>query len=299
MHIALITDQTSLEKEISNKSLVLFQDSLNELNYTYQIIHRPKDRDNFLSSYKKFDLAIPVIHGWFGEWWQITALLQLLEIPYLFASHDVHSLCFNKYLTNLVVQNLWYTTPKTIQIDKYSDLKIPFQWPYFIKPNTSGSSLDCGKFETIEEANDFIQKILWYDTVLVQEVIKGRELTISISGDYDKKTKVLWIMEVVTEKEFFDYDAKYKRDKTKEIFPDLPDIFQKEIERISINIYKKLQLRDIARIDFLYANNTLYFLEVNTIPWMTPMSFFPQCVKKYGYLSFATFLKELIENKSN
>lgn len=299
MHIALIHDKTSLEKEISEKSLVLFEDSLKELDYSYEIITRPKDRDIFLQKYKNFDLAIPVIHGWFGEWGQMSALFELLDIPYLFSDHNAHSLCFNKYNTNLVIQDLWYSIPKSIQIIKNSDFKISFPWPYFIKPNTSWSSLDCGIFDTLDQANDLIQNILWYDTVLVQEVIKGREFTVSITGDYDKNPKVLWIMEILTEKEFFDYDAKYKREKTKEIFPDLSDALKKEIESISINIYKKLQLRDIARVDFLYKDEKLYFLEVNTIPGMTPMSFFPQCVKNYWYNSFSSFLKELIKNKLN
>jgi D-alanine-D-alanine ligase len=89
-------------------------------------------------------------------------------------------------------------------------------------------------------------------------------------------------MEVLTEKEFFDYDAKYKRDRTKEIFPDLEKDIKEEIENISLKIYKKLCLTDIARIDFLFSDK-LYFLEVNTIPGMTPTSFLPQCVKHYGY----------------
>ena len=89
-------------------------------------------------------------------------------------------------------------------------------------------------------------------------------------------------MEVLTQRDFFDYDAKYKRKQTKEIFLDLEQNLKKEIENISLKMYKKFRLTDIARIDFLLADN-LYFLEVNTIPGMTPMSFLPQCVKKYGY----------------
>ncbi len=103
-------------------------------------------------------------------------------------------------------------------------------------------------------------------------------------------------MEVVTEKEFFDFDAKYKRDKTKEIFPELAPNLQQIIEDAAMSIYKKFRITDIARIDCILADK-LYFLEINTIPWMTPMSFFPQCIKQYGYEWFEQFLEECIQQK--
>jgi D-alanine-D-alanine ligase len=298
MHIALFNDEISLEKEISDKSIVLFKDGLEKLWYTYKVINRPSMKDYFLKNYKKFDLWIPIIHWWYGEWWQITAMLELLWIPYLFANHDTHSLCFNKYLTNLVAQDLEIQIPKTYYILDPKELKnIDFAWPYFVKPNTSWSSIDCGKFETIHKAKKLIEKICKYDSVCIQEVIKWREFTVSISGDYNNPT-ILWIMEIITQREFFDFDAKYKRDKTKEIFPKLPKKLKTQLEEFSKKLYKKLKIKDLARIDYLYSNDKLYFLEINTIPWMTSMSFFPQCIKHYGYQWFEIFLKEIIEKNS-
>ena len=296
MHIALFNDEISLEKEISDKSIILFKDSLERLWYTYQVINRPSMKDIFLKNYKNFDIWIPIIHWWYWEWWQITAMLELLWTPYLFANHSTHSLCFNKYLTNLVAKDLEIKTPNTYHINDSKEVEnINFPWPYFIKPNTSWSSIDCGKFENIHEAKKIIEKICKYDSVCIQEVIKWREFTVSISWDYNNPT-ILWIMEIITQREFFDFDAKYKRDKTKEIFPELKDELKTELDEFSKKIYQKLKIKDLARIDYLYSNNKLYFLEINTIPWMTSMSFFPQCIKHYGYEWFEIFLKEIIEN---
>ena len=294
MHIALFNDEISLEKEISDKSIILFKDSLERLWYTYQVINRPSMKDIFLKNYKNFDIWIPIIHWWYWEWWQITAMLELLWIPYLFANHNTHSLCFNKYSTNLVAKDLGIKTPNTYHINDSKEVEnINFPWPYFIKPNTSWSSIDCGKFENIHEAKKLIEKICKYDSVCIQEAIKWREFTVSISWDYNNPT-ILWIMEIITQREFFDFDAKYKRDKTKEIFPELKDELKTELDEFSKKIYQKLKIKDLARIDYLYSNNKLYFLEINTIPWMTSMSFFPQCIKHYGYEWFEIFLKEII-----
>lgn len=295
MHIALFTDATSLEKEVGEKSIVLFKDSLDKLGHTYKVIQRPTMKDEFLQTYKTFDLGIPVIHWWYGEGGQITALLELLWIPYLFSDHDVHSLCFNKYATNLIAKDIWANIPKTYHLNSTDQItEINFDWPFFIKPNSSWSSLDCGKFNDLQQAKSLITKICNYDTALVQQAIKWRELTVSVQ--WKENPSILGIMEVLTQRDFFDYDAKYKRKQTKEIFLDLEQNLKKEIENISLKMYKKFRLTDIARIDFLLADN-LYFLEVNTIPGMTPMSFLPQCVKKYGYAWFEIFLDELMKKK--
>lgn len=103
-------------------------------------------------------------------------------------------------------------------------------------------------------------------------------------------------MEVITEKEFFDFDAKYSLDHTKEVFPQLDKKTKEDIERVACNIYTHLGVQDIGRID-LFLSDQLYFIEINTIPGMTPTSFLPQCVKAYGYSGFEVFLDELIQNK--
>ncbi len=73
-------------------------------------------------------------------------------------------------------------------------------------------------------------------------------------------------MEILTKRAFFDYKAKYEWSGTQEIFPDLDPEFRKYIESVSLQIYKKLQIKTFARIDFLLKDNVLYFLEINTIP---------------------------------
>lgn len=297
MNIALILDELSSEAKVAEDSLKLFQRSLDELGYDYSIFNWPSMKDNFLSNYHDFDLWIPIIHWGIWEWWQVTAICELLWIPVLFSTHKAHAICYDKYYTNLILKNCGIVVPSTFLIKSLSDLqKISFSWPFFVKPNTWWSSIGCGVFDTMNQASELIEAVLQRDSVLVQGLIKGRELTVSLKGNKGSP-EVLGIMEVETEREFFDYDAKYKLDKTKEFFPLLNSSFEGELISISKKIYKELWLSDLARIDYIYADNKLYFLEVNTIPWMTKNSFFPKCVKHFGYKSFAEFLDELIKEK--
>lgn len=297
MKAAIIVDDNSLEKEIGDKSCQLIFKSLEKLNYEYELFRFPKDLDKFLSKYKEFQIAIPVIHWWFWEWWQISWMCELLNLPTLFSPSDVHWICFHKSATNAFVSQLWVNIPPSYYLTNIEEIdKIPFSWPFFVKPNKSGSSLDCGRFESIEQWSSLIEKILKYSWVCIQKAIKAREFTVSVSGD--KTPKILGIMEIITEKEFFDFDAKYKRDKTKEIFPVLDKNLEDELVSNSLKIYSKLWLTDLWRVDYLYSDK-LYFLEVNTIPWLTPNSFLPQCVKHYWYEDFSIFLQELIINKLN
>ncbi|MDR0369107.1 MAG: hypothetical protein LBH96_00805 [Candidatus Peribacteria bacterium] len=113
LQIALITDQQSKEAQISEKSLQLIKQSLETLGHQWTHITRPSMRDEFLHSYENYDLAIPIIHGGIGEGGQIFALLEVLDIPYLFSDHTAHTLCFNKQRANVVVGEIGIQIPKS------------------------------------------------------------------------------------------------------------------------------------------------------------------------------------------
>jgi len=143
----------------------------------------------------------------------------------------------------------------------------------FVKPNHGGSSIDTGVFENITQAEKLIKKILSYDDAIIQKAIVGREFTVSIIGDFDKKPEAIAVTEVITKRAFFDYAAKYEWKDTQEITPaQIDKKMQKELETIALTIYKKLKIRTLARIDFMYSKGhgptkgEFYFLDVNTIP---------------------------------
>lgn len=291
--IAIILDSLSPEASVAQKWLLLMVKSLDALQKEYRVYDRHTDRDEFLAEYKDISCVIPLIHGGIGEWWQVTAMCEMLWLPCIFSSSDVHSFCFDKQRTNTFVQNLWYVVPQSSYFLSWDEIQIGFAWPYFVKPARNWSSLDCWRFDNIDDAKNLIQKITDYDIACVQEVIVWREMTVSLAGDRDGDIEVLWIMEILTERAFFDFDAKYKLDKTQEIFPDLSDELRKHISDMCVDIYRRVQLTDCARIDIILRWEEIVFLEINTIPGMTETSFLPKCVEKAGY-RFDDFLRRLI-----
>lgn len=294
--IAIVTGWESKEREISLLSAKNMFENLNKDFFQVQMFDFPKEKTLFLETYQDFDLVIPMIHWIGGEDGEITAFLEFVWKRYLFSSSWVHKLCLNKHLAGLLVQNAWFLTPKTFLVRGLQDLEnISFEWKIFVKPCNGGSSVDNWVFLNTKEAKELIEKILSYDEVLVQEFIpKQREFTVSIVWDFDKNPSVLAISEVITQKEIFDYDAKYNADGAVEVVhADLENELQNEIEKISLSIYTLFQAKTFARIDFIYENGKLYFLEVNTIPWFTKMSFVPQAILSTGK-SIWEFLEEVI-----
>ncbi len=303
-NILVITDTVWSEAEVSQKSASFVVEELEKVWHAVKQVFWDPDYGVFDKDLVDIDLALPIVHGKFWEDGQITDFLQKRGVATLFSDAKVHRLCLDKYGTKKVLQG------ESFPYEKY-EIKFPWSvvvnkaWQnvtipdvvseIFVKPNSGGSSVDSWIFENITDAQNLIAKILDYDEVLVEEYIEQpRELTVAISWDYNKEVEILGIMEVLTEREFFDYKAKYEWAETQEIFPDLDLEFRNYLKNISLQIYKKLQIKTFGRIDFLLKDKVLYFLEINTIPWMTANSFFPQCVAHAGYESFWKYLQQFI-----
>jgi D-alanine-D-alanine ligase len=169
--------------------------------------------------------------------------------------------------------------------------------PVFVKPNNGGSSLGISKVNTQEELAPALQKAFKEDTqVLVEEFISGREFTI---GVFKSKgiTTVLPITEIITENEFFDFEAKYQG-KSKEVTPALiTDTMQVELTAAAKKAYAILNCRGVVRIDFIYneAQQKPYMLEVNTVPGQSDASVIPQQVRALGW-SLTDFYGAIIED---
>lgn len=294
--IALITWWKNKEREISLLSGQNILENLDKTRYEVVVFDFPNEKQNFIKSYNNFDIVLPIIHWIWWEDWEITAFCEFVWKSYLFSDSSEHKLCLNKYLSGIFVSNYWVNTPKTYLVKDIYDIEnIKINWKIFVKPCNWWSSVDNWVFENILEAKSFIENILTYDEVLVQEFIKkDREFTVSVAWDYDKNPKVLAISEIVTEKEIFDYNAKYKSDWAIEIANAIIDEkLKNEIKTLSLKIYKMFKLKSFSRIDLLYANWKIYFLEVNTIPWFTRVSLLPQAIIA-SWSSIKDFLNDLI-----
>ena len=154
--------------------------------------------------------------------------------------------------------------------------------PVFVKPNQSGSSLGISKVKDISELEKAIE--IAYkedDEILIESFLDGTEVSVGVL-DYQGKTIVLGITEIVPDNEFFDYQAKYEG-ASQEITPArLDDETRKKVEEISIRAYDSLGMSGFSRSEYIIMNGEPYMLEMNTNPGFSPASILPQQAKIYG-----------------
>ncbi|MBQ2874047.1 MAG: ATP-grasp domain-containing protein [Bacteroidales bacterium] len=167
--------------------------------------------------------------------------------------------------------------------------------PMFVKPTDGGSSFGVTKVKNEADFDKAVDYAFSEGNMLIAEAaIVGRELTCAVYFN-GKENVALPVIEIITDNEFFDYEAKYNGH-SKEVCPaQIPDSLREEIQLTSRKIYSHLGCSGLVRVDYICAEDGLYFLEVNTIPGMTSASLVPQMVRAAG-LSMTEFLSTVIEN---
>uniref|UniRef100_F4C5G2 D-alanine--D-alanine ligase n=1 Tax=Sphingobacterium sp. (strain 21) TaxID=743722 RepID=F4C5G2_SPHS2 len=324
--IALITGGFTGEIEISLKSAAFVEQKLQTSRFdVYKIILTPEswyhvddagikhevNRNDFTLSLKdglvKFDLAFIMIHGSPGEDGRLQGYLDMIGLKYTSCDTLTSALTMNKAYTKSLLQGIdgLYLAPSVClspatravsEINVKNELKLP----YFVKPNGGGSSIGMTKVKQLDELSSAIDRALGTENagkqVLVEEFVSGREFSVGI---YNSKAglKVLPATEVITTREFFDFEAKYIPGLTKEITPaDLTNEQQGRVEQLVKEVYIRLNCKGLVRIDFFLERETdkFYFIEINTIPGQTETSFIPQQVRAAG-LQETDFYTELIE----
>lgn len=248
---------------------------------------------------KSIDAAIVYVHGDPGENGKIQAFLEMKNIPYINSGPLASALSFDKWYCNQflkgfdiqVARSIFLTDRKQYSAQKIIDI---LDLPVFVKPSDSGSSYGISKVKTVEEMDAALDKaFLEGRTVVIESFLDGIEVT---CGVYRKKSGVhaLPLTEIASDNEFFDYDAKYLG-KSQEITPArISDTIKEKVQQQSKYIYELLQLRSIARIDFMIVKDVPYVIEVNTTPGFSPASIVPQMIECDGS-TIHDFWKEIIE----
>jgi len=250
----------------------------------------PIDKNDFSfiknDSKENFDFAYIVIHGTPGEDGKLQGYFDMLEIPYNTSSATVMALTFQKFYCNQYLKNFNINVPKAILI-KQGDLINETQilekvsLPCFVKPTDGGSSFGVTKVKKEIELLPAINEAFNHGSeVIIEENIKGREVTCGIFRD-SEGIKVLPITEIISENEYFDYDAKYNG-KSKEVTPaELDNQMVKNIKELTKKIYGILGMRGIVRMDYMVnKENISYLIEINSVPGMSKESIIPQMAKE-------------------
>ncbi len=249
----------------------------------------------------KPDFAYITIHGTPGENGILQGYFELLGIPYSTCDVLVSALTFSKFTLNQYLKSFGVRVAESMLVNKYhevsEDLIIEkIGLPCFIKPNASGSSFGVTKVKTREQIRPALEAAFKEsDDVMIEAFMDGIELA---NGCYKTKDKsvILPITEVVSQNEFFDYNAKYKGEVTEitpaRLSPELTD----RVQKLSSAIYDILKCKGIVRIDYIITEGEkINMLEVNTTPGMTATSFIPQQVRAAG-LDIKEVMTDIIEN---
>ena len=248
--------------------------------------------------------AIPYVHGYPGETGQLLALLELYGIPYLGAGHESAVLSFNKISTKQWLKEVSLSIAPYLALDHAEELQSSQNFfrqhkSIFVKASNQGSSVGCYFVDREEELEPAIAEALKFSPyVLLEKAIRGRELEVSVY-EYQGKLRASLPGEIVIpEGKFYNYEEKYSESsqtQTVSLAKDLPAGIAKEIQSQALRIFRLLKLRDLARVDFFYAEDDgIVFNEVNTFPGLTPISMFPKMLEQNGP-SFADWLKDRIE----
>lgn len=251
----------------------------------------------------KFDYAYIMQHGTPGENGLMQGYLEMLGIPHSGCNAFVSAITFDKFSCKSYLKDVDFVKcADDIFLRKGEPVEGLAQkaveklgLPMFVKPTDGGSSFGVTKVKTVEDFDKAVEYAFSEGNMLIAEAaVTGRELTCAVY--YDGKDYVaLPVIEILTDNEFFDYEAKYNGH-SKEVCPaQIPESLKEEIQETSKKIYAHLGCSGLVRVDYIASEEGLYFLEVNTIPGMTAASLVPQMVRAAG-LSMTDFLSSIIEN---
>lgn len=306
-NIAVVMGGYSDEYKVSLKSGQLIFDSLDrEIYNVYKVVilkdewyfldendqKKPINKADFSADLGsgeslKFDACFNIIHGTPGENGILQAYWDAVGQKYTGCDFYQSALTFNKKDTLAVLSKYGIPSAKSIYLRKGEDIsddKIVEELglPLFVKPNQSGSSLGISKVKEKSELKNALE--IAYkedDEILIESALNGTEVSVGVL-DYKGEVIVLGITEIIPDKEFFDYEAKYEG-ASQEITPArIDEETTKKVEEISIKAYRSLGMSGFSRSEFIIVNGIPYLLEMNTNPGFSPASILPQQAKIYG-----------------
>lgn len=320
--VALVAGGYTGEYEISIKTAVTIQNNIDPERYeVYKIIidrsgwkytapdgsvievNRQDFSLNIQGQKITFDTVFIAVHGTPGEDGKFQGYLEMLGIPFTSCNAIVSGLTFNKIYCNRVIeQSGLVKVSRSLHVIKGREMTTAqilesVQLPVFVKPAEGGSSLATTKVKSLDQLQAALDAVFAFEPqAMVEEFVQGREFSI---GVYRTKGQlhILPATEIISSKEFFDYEAKYTPGVSNEVTPaQVDEAIAQKIARAAGGIYDLLNCKGICRVDFILeeGSNELYVLEINTIPGQSENSLVPQQVRAAG-MTLLDFYAALIE----
>jgi D-alanine-D-alanine ligase len=297
--VAVVCGGYSGEAVVSHRSAQMVMDNIDRSRFEpvkvmidqlawkaeWEGVNYPIDRNDFTFTAKgvkyMFDGVFMIIHGTPGEDGLLQGYFEMLGIPVTTGGVYTQALTFNKKATTRVLSSMGFHTARSLQLKAWEPYSSTFisqhvGLPCFVKPNCGGSSLGTSRVNHLEEMHLALNKAFEVDDhVIIEEFISGTEVTCGVII-WEGKVMALPVTEIVSKKEFFDFQAKYEG-LSEEITPARlsPEVTE-NIQRLSEDIFRKLECKGMIRVDYIIRENEPFVIEVNTTPGFSEASIIPQ-----------------------
>ena len=274
--------------------------------------------ENPINVLKNIDIVFPVLHGLYGEDGTVQGLLELLNKKYVGCRVLASSICMDKVYAKIIFDKANISQAKYIYIRPYNDqfvyvdncfnekicsvdkiceiVKEKLDFPVFVKPSNSGSSVGINKSHNKEELKEHIKYAAKFDNkILIEQNINGREVECAVLGNEDVKASC--VGEILPAEEFYTFDAKYKNAQSRVVMPaNLSTDLSEKIRETAIKAFKAADGKGLSRVDFFVENETnrIIINEINTLPGFTQISMYPKLWETMG-LKYTELLDKLIE----
>ncbi len=292
LKITVLSGGPSSEREVSLKSGSAVAEALRGLDYDVHVADIAPDRLEALD--EPVDVVFIALHGAFGEDGTVQHILEERGIPYTGSDALASARAMDKFESKQCFVHAGIPTPRFDLVDRDSLEKMREFWsaPAVVKTLGGGSSVDCFICRTQDAIAASMKQLVEKEKqCLVEEFIPGRELTVGILND-----QALPVIEIRTNRTFYDYQAKYLDDDTQYVFEtDVPAACLQRMQDLSVQAHQALGCRDFSRVDWMVREGTWepYALEVNTIPGFTDHSLLPKAAARAG-VDFAELCRRMI-----
>lgn len=327
--LGIIYGGISTENEISEMSAKSVIENLNKEKYDiheiyiskygkwYEVKENKKEEIyNLIWYLKDLDIVFPVLHGIGGEDGTIQGMFEMLQIPYVGCGVLASSVGMDKVYSKIIFEKAKIPQTKYIYVQKENNtykivnenfdeeefeiekITKTLQFPMFVKPSNSGSSVGVKKATNVEELKLAIENASQYDKkILVEQAIDGKEVECAVlqSGD---EIIASTVGEIMSAEEFYSFDAKYNMPESKTVIPaNIKKEQIEEIRKLAVKAFKAIDGKGLSRVDFFIEKDTnkIYINEINTMPGFTKISMYPKLFESVG-ISYSELLDKLIGN---
>ncbi len=274
--------------------------------------------ENPMNYLKQMDCIFPVLHGLYGEDGTVQGLFELLKIPYVGCKVLASSICMDKVYAKIIFEKAGLNQAKYVYIrkdkEKYryiannfeetictleeveKEVEEKLEYPMFVKPSNSGSSVGIRKVKNKKELEEAIKYAGKYDNkILIEQGIIGREIECAVLGN--EEVLASCVGEVLSAEEFYSFDSKYKNSQSRTVIPaNIEENISEEIRKQAIKAYKAAGGVGLSRVDFFVENGTnkIIINEINTMPGFTAISMYPKLFEAVG-IKYTELLDKIIE----